>query len=781
MPKEKSPYTTGIEALIKDLNQARASIIHIKGLSEEETKALDKPFNTIIRKIGQYADTDELDKDGIKDLADAIKLFDTAIDDYINQYSGDQLQKSKREAADVLKTVKSKFDDNSSVKGLISANEYLTEFTNGDNKKGTTQFEKYGIEGTQPSFEECRTMSFKNPDRDKTFAQLLWLIDKDYKSQRLRPGISSYYKKTIDRLQDELEKTDFETQMDFGIKLNRHLNALYEATYKKFNELKNNAPQGTDLHDYAMRNIADNPEYQSCEALSFFISVTRETDCMKITDLIARSGKDIDASMANKDASKFVSGLINNGLKSYLTEHGLITHKYGEKTIYEIEYVDPELNKIHYYNTQKREAILPDYEKLVNDAEKKSQSCQDMEKGIRELLSAEISDANYANKIKTARDYINAYLDTHKGYRFSDNGKERVRIANSLLSSVNEIEAEYIKITDHSFDPKDVIWETGCTARTIESQFKAAKEKGLSPDKFTEAMMGPIRAGNIKDVNDKLKEYEINVQEIDENDIPPLEQYTKAQQSYIKTTAEILDVFYSRDKALYYREIDNDKNIGLVNDRDLAHFVLDYGRDAKTLRANMDKLALLAGTNYNVNITGKKDQLLKDQAALYESRIAKFEAIDFDKYYDISDKDLVDNYSEIMHNMFAISVFQNVTKTISNNPYVSQQLLDRMTALENKYSNLMTVNQLRMELMANPYSRILDINQMRMSTPTNALVLFSAADKTDVEFKNFASTLNDFTIQRDNAIADHIRAQMCSEPGNNEAWRRIEFYDANGE
>jgi len=263
-------------------------------------------------------------------------------------------------------------------KAFNTAAEIVKSNTKTDDKVLQEYFDDFPEDGTRPSVEECCRISVKNTDSKEIFKYLYWIAHQD-RTFTLGNSETDIYTKTYERLVNEINAATIDKKMEFVQIFCRHhkANLFMKEDDRTFSKLVTSF-SGGDLGSIINR-FAPDMKPKTVERNNYKSNLSPRNAAL------ASLGAEYEKMLSDKRSASDSFTVMKNSVLDFIKEE----EKYAEE----------------------------------------------------DLPLAEENIAAYESKLNRAADAINIYINTHKGKRGTDKGKERKLIAENLKRTIEERKA----------------------------------------------------------------------------------------------------------------------------------------------------------------------------------------------------------------------------------------------------------------------------------------------------------------------------------------------------
>lgn len=390
--------------------------------------------------------------------SDTFKDSMAALENGFSQINRNNLPKQVRDqftkAENTYKEVKPAFTD--LVSALDRVNETTDNYQDGVYNAAYLKrhLNRFGLFGSEPTTEQCVSLSFANNDMDEVFSAMLWLRSREYMSimsvdgyQKDAPG---FYQKTLTRLENELSNLPLTRQMEFMEKITVHDMAVKSVLGNTYDRLESRDP-GRDTKEHFMAvNMARTPECMASVSIHEWRSEMNAEENPIACDIYNWSNSAFDGSneeiengkklFANDPENAKLSDFVNQKINHFQTaEDKEVTNSLYLKSLTEGSYLQDSFAS----------EFGEEYIKLMADTRSAHSGFTRMKEAIAELAKfpqGRYGDKKeYLNKLRDAQTAVKDYRSEHPGNRITRKGSERVGFADKfdeiLTRRIKEVEA----------------------------------------------------------------------------------------------------------------------------------------------------------------------------------------------------------------------------------------------------------------------------------------------------------------------------------------------------
>lgn len=325
-------------------------------------------------------------------------------------------------------------------------------------------FDKFGLFGEKPTIDECETLSFENSDPDKVFSAMLWLKSREFMAlmgiEDYKNAAPGFYQKTLDRLENDLSRQPLTVQMAFLEKMTLQDMAAKSKLNEAYEDLEINAPEdAAEKKKYFATELASKDACYSALTIHEMKSNFMTGGMGAMTDLYRWSNtafNDDEDPLHKKDL--YTHNPVNLKLTEIIIDD--FNHERTAETIKEQNAVLAE--KV------KKDGVLNDsfasefgylYDRLLSDNRDAKQGFTDMKEAIVKLAKLDETDVlhynEYKEALRQAEEKVRDYYETHKGFKFTTKGEERLDLAEKFAELIKEKREQLV------FNEKEAVFEHG--------------------------------------------------------------------------------------------------------------------------------------------------------------------------------------------------------------------------------------------------------------------------------------------------------------------------------
>lgn len=625
--------------------------------------------------------------------------------------------------------------------------------------------------GKKPTIDEI--LNFK-PDANnisKTMDTVVWIATCQGTEMSLygRDLNQNIYSQTFSNFLAELTDSSYEVQEQYVKELLIRESALADKAYEKYEEFLKNSTSEPKEKD-AMLQLYKTDEYQACAG---FYCAFKQMLTMCPSGAFIMWQARLPHSESDKMLSTRPSGKINEfvvgGMSRFFEEHKM---PYGMLSdAFALEYAEKKLSEEGYINSEDFLGVIDEYKNLNNDKEKASESFDYMRDTLNALMKLDTGDIKsdkYGHLLKTARDAAKQYHDSHKSYRFTENGKKRQASAKNLEEKLSHLYDQYqlrvgkkIDMDAYKNQPKTL--QGVFTALTLE-----ASKSELTLDELVEKVQSerpePLDPNTILAEKDR----DLIVPENEREARKALSK--KAEATLIKAEDLRRSCILGMKKGIKYGEFTQEELGVLYADRDLQHLLFDYGYDGETTRRNMDVAKKLIASGQT---PAKKNEIIGQYVTERIDRLAKF---NFERFLGLNDEDFVDNYMQFQYEFSALSTLEADMRLFKDNPNISKETFDKAQLLVNKYCNLQMDFINRMAYIGSPMYEVIDSD--KLYTRNDVISDLEMLDSNPVT--RYIDAITYSNRGRSCLMADRIRMDLAKNPASVADMNTVSFYDDEG-
>lgn len=219
----------------------------------------------------------------------------------------------------------------------------------------------------------------------------------------------------------------------------------------------------------------------------------------------------------------------------------------------------------------------------------------------------------------------------------------------------------------------------------------------------------------------------------------------------------------------------------LMKTRDFMKIILDPGSDEHTLKKNTAIARKMLGKNIDrTNLTEEQFKDLKDKqiAEAFNNRMQQLVSVDYSRFENMTDQQLVENWKEYSDVFDAIAVCQAEINSISKtNKYFDKELGNRCLDIENKYGKEFFYNSCRIRLIANPYYKDVDMSAFALQPLANFETIGDMEE--GIQLGHLYLDLNSVENSRGELFLETIAQDFDKYEAGTTA-EKLQYFDKNG-
>jgi len=714
-------------------------------------------------------------KEDYKNVIEALKNVKDGINLYLAQLDKKELTEVEQKLKDGLLAIA---DDFTKPDGLypytieVCANYlgFVDDIHTGkieqDIKK---QYNRANLNGVRPTVDELLNLKPSLDNVTDTMDRILWLSKYNYEYGRLYVNVpnGNIYKDIFENFIEELKVAPFDVQAAYVKETIWRIAALQDKAYEKYQEFLNN-PKSQPADEYAMKKLFESEEYHLCDAftLAFRNSLVMSPYASFLRAATGIKGPEGSKRLCDRE-SEFIGELLSGEMQHFFEKHNITDYTTTTIDAFSMGKYEEGLQNEDFVHSKSFDDAVLEYKKLSDDKEKASESFEYMRDTLNAFLSnpTESSSDTYEYRLRTARDAAKAYVDSHSGYRFTDNGKARQTIANSVLNHLNTLYSEYEVRRGKDLNLNEYKESSAPLPTVFTNLVSKFSKTSLSVDELVSMVQ-------------KERSTPAELNDIDEEYVIPAEKREERKALSIKAEASLLKsrVLLNTGRNAVLHGIDlleyKEQDIKNFIERDLVQILFDYGDDVVTRRKNMDAAHTLIGKRLPDKKRGKQ---IRDYV---DGRINQFAQRDLSKYENMSDAELVENFEQFTRDCFVVTELHLGIKKLAKDNHISQESIEKAEELVNKYSNLAYYLTSKMECISNPYYESIDCEKVTKNDPEVFNQLVENID--DTTLSRYCTAMSGTKEGMDEHMLSKLKVAAYPNPTNEKMFNGILFFDING-